>query len=56
MDDVWKDLGIEFFWGKIQRRGTHVNPPKIGSRGDVNCFGGILGIYAVLRRELEWGN
>jgi hypothetical protein len=33
-----------------------VNKPKIGSRGEVFVFGGILEIYAVLRRELSWGN
>jgi hypothetical protein len=39
-----------------QRRGTHVSVPKIGSRVGVLCFGGNLGIYAELRRELYWGN
>jgi hypothetical protein len=33
-----------------------VNTPKIGSRGEVFVFGGILEIYAVLRRELNGGN
>jgi hypothetical protein len=40
----------------VQRRGVHVSPLKIGSRGAENVFGGILGIHAVLRREFEWGN
>jgi hypothetical protein len=42
--------------GRVQRRGTHVNTPKIGSRVGVYCFGGILRIYAVLRRDLNWRN
>jgi hypothetical protein len=29
------------FWGNVSRRGTHVNPLKIGSRGARKCFGGI---------------
>jgi hypothetical protein len=33
-----------------------VNTPKIGSRGALFVFGGILEIYAVLRRELNGGN
>jgi hypothetical protein len=33
-----------------------VSVPKIGSRVGVFCFGGILGIYADLRREYIWGN
>jgi hypothetical protein len=45
------------FWGeRIQRRGTHVNILEIGSRGALLCFGGILGIYADLRREFNLGN
>jgi hypothetical protein len=28
----WKDFWGFGFWRKIQRRGAHVNPPKIGSR------------------------
>jgi hypothetical protein len=53
-------LGFGFFEGQVQRRGVHVNTPKIGSRVGGNCFGGILGFYAVLRREsfrgnLNWG-
>jgi hypothetical protein len=42
--------------GRVQRRGAHVSPLEIGSRDGENCFGGISGIYAVLRRELFWGN
>jgi hypothetical protein len=44
------------FWDTIQRRGTHVSIPKIGSRGEENSFGGILGFRADLRRECDWGN
>jgi hypothetical protein len=36
---------------EIQRRGADVNTPKKGSRAGQNCFGGILGIHAELRRE-----
>jgi hypothetical protein len=43
------------FWGNFSRRGTHVSVPKIGSRGACFCFGGILGVYADLRREIEMG-
>jgi hypothetical protein len=50
------NLGIGFFRGQVQRRGTHVSTPKIGSRGDVFCFGGILGFHADLRREIKRGN
>jgi hypothetical protein len=49
-------LGNLVFWGKIQRRGTHVSPLKIGSRGDAFVFGGILSFYADLRRKFIWGN
>jgi hypothetical protein len=42
--------------GQVQRRGTHVNVPEIGSRVGVYCFGGNLGIYADLRREFIWRN
>jgi hypothetical protein len=44
------------FGESLQRRGTHVSTPKNGSRGDGNCFGGILGFCAELRREFFWGN
>jgi hypothetical protein len=44
------------FFGVRQRRGAHVSVPKIGSRDGVLCFGGILGVYADLRREIGWGN
>jgi hypothetical protein len=33
-----------------------VNPPKIGSRVGVLYIGGILRVYADLRREIKWGN
>jgi hypothetical protein len=45
-----------FFEGKVRRRGTHVNIPKIGSRVGVFVFGGIYGFCAELRREFVWGN
>jgi hypothetical protein len=44
------------FFGVGQRRGADVSVPKIGSRDGLLCIGGILGIYAVLRREIGWGN
>jgi hypothetical protein len=37
----WEVLGIGIFWGKVRTRGTHVNIPKKGSRGDAFCLGGI---------------
>jgi hypothetical protein len=49
-------LGVGFFEEEVQRRGVHVNPPKIGSRAGELCFGGILRFYADLRRECIWGN
>jgi hypothetical protein len=42
--------------GRVQRRGVHVNIPKIGSRVGIKCFGGISGFYAELRRECFWRN
>jgi hypothetical protein len=42
--------------GQVQRRGVDVNILKRGSRVGVYCFGGILKVYAVLRREFGWGN
>jgi hypothetical protein len=53
---IWKILGCWFFWGNVRRRGAHVNIPKIGSRVGQLCFGGILGFYAELRREIKWRN
>jgi hypothetical protein len=44
------------FWRNVRRRGVHVSTLKLGSRGDVLCFGGILGCHADLRRELKGGN
>jgi hypothetical protein len=44
------------FWTQVQRRGVHVNTPKIGSRVGEFCFGGILGFCAELRRETFGGN
>jgi hypothetical protein len=48
LDDDWKDFWVLVFLGLVQRRGTDVNIPEIGSRGDVLCFGGIYGFYAEL--------
>jgi hypothetical protein len=48
-------LGIGFFWAG-QRRGAHVSTLEIGSRDELFSFGGIWGVYAVLRREIVWGN
>jgi hypothetical protein len=56
LEEFWELLSDWIFWGKIQRRGTHVNSPKIGSRGEEKCFGGIQRFYAELRRELFGGN
>jgi hypothetical protein len=41
MNEVWKVLDDWFFWRNFWRRGTHVNTPKIGSRGAEKCSGGI---------------
>jgi hypothetical protein len=49
--DIWKDSWEIGFLAELQRRGTHVSIPKIGSRGAQKCIGGIKGFYAVLRRE-----
>jgi hypothetical protein len=56
LDNFWKDFWVLEIWGKIQRRGGRVNIPEIGSRVGVFVFGGIFGIYAVLRREFNWRN
>jgi hypothetical protein len=56
LNGIWNGFEDLVFWGKIQRRGVDVNVPKIGSRVGGLCFGGILGIYAELRREFGWGN
>jgi hypothetical protein len=46
---------IEFldwdFLEAVQRRGAHVNTPKLGSRDGEISFGGISRIHAVLRRK-----
>jgi hypothetical protein len=44
------------FFEAGQRRGAHVNVPKIGSRDGHLCFGGIQRFYAELRREIKRGN
>jgi hypothetical protein len=51
-----KNFGVWDFGGWVQRRGARVNIPEIGSRGELFVFGGIMGIYAELRREYNWGN
>jgi hypothetical protein len=56
LDEIGNFLGIEFLEGVVQRRGVHVNIPERGSRVGVFMFGGIYEIYAVLRREIFWGN
>jgi hypothetical protein len=52
MEGNWKVFGFEDFGDRVQRRGAGVNVPEIGSRGEVLCFGGILGVHADLRREI----
>jgi hypothetical protein len=52
---------LEDFWGfrfleEFQRRGADVSTLEIGSRDGKKCFWGNVGFYAVLRRELWWGN
>jgi hypothetical protein len=56
LDEIWELFEELGFFGVGQRRGAHVSVPKIGSRDGVFSFGGILGFYADLRRESEWGN
>jgi hypothetical protein len=56
LDGFWEFLRDWDFWGRLQRRGVHVNIPKIGSRDGEKCSGGIQRFYAELRRELVWGN
>jgi hypothetical protein len=56
LNEIWKYLRFGIFGIRVQRRGAHVNIPKIGSRDGEICFGGILGFYAELRREYYWGN
>jgi hypothetical protein len=41
LDENWKVLDDWNFWRKVRTRGTHVNTPKKGSRGDAFCLGGI---------------
>jgi hypothetical protein len=48
-------LGWIEVWGNLSRRGTHVNSPKIGSRGTVFIHWRNVGFYADLRRELVKG-
>jgi hypothetical protein len=56
LGEIWKEFGFGIFGEEFQRRGVHVSTPKIGSRGALLCFGGILGNHADLRRELFWRN
>jgi hypothetical protein len=56
IEGIWKLFWIFGFWGKVRRRGTHVNIPEIGSRDGECCFGGILRFHADLRRECFRGN
>jgi hypothetical protein len=56
IEGVWKVFWGLGFFGAGQRRGAHVSTPEIGSRDGVFSFGGIWGVYAVLRREIVWGN
>jgi hypothetical protein len=51
VEGVWKVFGELGFFEAGQRRGAHVRIPKIGSRVGLFMFGGIWGVYAVLRRE-----
>jgi hypothetical protein len=37
----WIGVFAGFLERAVQRRGVHVNIPKIGSRDGVLCFGGI---------------
>jgi hypothetical protein len=48
-------LGFCFLEEELQRRGVHVKPPKIGSRGGVFVHRRNLRFHAVLRREFSWG-
>jgi hypothetical protein len=55
-----RNWGIKGFWAgmeggfepnfgnSVQRRGVHVNIPKIGSRAGENCIGGISEFHADL--------
>jgi hypothetical protein len=56
LDGSWIEFLEIWVLGRVQRRGTDVNPLKIGSRDGVKCFGGISGFYAELRRECFWRN
>jgi hypothetical protein len=47
---------VEILGRPVQRRGVHVNVPEIGSRDGGLSFGGILDIYAELRRDFNWRN
>jgi hypothetical protein len=48
MEVIWKVFEEFEDLGQVQRRGTHVNTPKIGSRGAVFCLEEISGFYADL--------
>jgi hypothetical protein len=51
-----KFLRVLVFGVELQRRGAHVNAPKIGSRGELFCLGEFWDLYADLRRKFKWGN
>jgi hypothetical protein len=56
LDGVRIEFGDWIFWRNFWRRGTHVNIPEKGSRGEGKCLGEFKGFYAVLRRESFWRN
>jgi hypothetical protein len=56
LDGNWIGFLFGIFWGNFWRRGTHVNTPKIGSRGEGKCLGEFLEFHADLRRKCFWGN
>jgi hypothetical protein len=56
LNEFWKDFERLEFLGEFQRRGARVSVPEIGSRAGLLVFGGILGSYADLRRELVGRN
>jgi hypothetical protein len=48
MEVIWKVFEEFEDLGQVQRRGAHVNTPKIGSRGAEKCLEEISGFYADL--------
>jgi hypothetical protein len=53
---IWIEFLFGIFWGNFWRRGTHVNTPKNGSRGEGKCLGEFWEFHADLRRKCFWGN